>query len=859
MADRLAVYHRKRNFAKTPEPKGATSRRPGKGLLFVVQKHAARRLHYDFRLELDGVLKSWAVPKGPSLDPHAKRLAVQVEDHPLDYADFEGVIPEGEYGGGTVLVWDTGTWSPLDENAAEALRRGSLKFELHGKKLGGRWALVRMGGRKREDKNWLLIKEGDAAARPDSDDEIVERQTKSVLSGRDLPAVAKARDRVWHSNRADPSPAPTGARASPVAAAAIPGVRRAKLPSTLAPQLATLAATVPTGEDWLHEIKFDGYRMIARIDRREVRLYSRNGKDWSDKFSGVVAALGELGLDSAILDGEVVHLLANGLSSFEALKQDLSQEDTAEVVYCLFDLIYLHGYSLAGARLADRKEALRQLLAGIPGDVLRYSEHVVGRGEEFYKSACKHELEGIVAKRADAPYQTGRGTAWLKIKCQARDEFVIIGWTDPGGAREGFGSLLLGYYDPAKGLRFAGAVGTGFDQKTLRALRRRLDRLARRTSPSEEIARAAPRRAHWVAPELVAELRYSEWTRDGRLRHPAFLGLREDKAAAEVVIDREGAKAAGPSDPAPSAPASPTRVRGTVEVAGVAISNADKVLYPEGGFTKLDLARYYEQVADHMLLELRGRPLTLVRCPEGYDKECFYQKHATKAVPVALERLDIPGGRDAGIHLLANDLRGLLSLVQMGVLEIHVWGSTRRALDRPDRVVFDFDPDEGLAWPRIVEAAFTLRRLLGELGLESFAKASGGKGLHVVVPLRPQLDWDEIKAFSKAMADEMARREPAAYTTTMAKKSRRGRIFIDYLRNQRGATAIAAYSARARPGAPVAAPLSWKEVEDGVRSDAFTIATLPGRVARLSSDPWADLAGVKQSVPAALRRKLRAA
>jgi bifunctional non-homologous end joining protein LigD len=820
-------------------------------LLFVVQKHAARRLHYDFRLELDGVLKSWAVPKGPSLDPQAKRLAVAVEDHPLDYADFEGVIPEGQYGGGTVLVWDTGTWKPLGDDPADALRRGSLKFELDGKKLSGRWALVRMGGRKRDDKNWLLIKEGDAAARPESDDEIVERRAKSVLSGRDLPAVAKARDRVWHSNRSDPPPP----RASSIDAAAIPGARRAKLPSAIMPQLATLATSVPAGDDWLHEIKFDGYRMIARIERRKAQLFSRNGKDWSDKFPSVIAALAELGLDNAVLDGEVVHLLANGLSSFSALKQDLSDGDTSKIVYCLFDLVYLHGYSLAGARLEDRKSALRQLLDGVPDATLRFSEHVTGRGDEFYRSACRHSLEGIISKRADAPYQAGRGTPWIKVKCQMRDEFLILGWTDPGGAREGFGSLLLGYYDRAHELRYAGAVGTGFNQSTLRSLRRHLDRLARRSPPSAEIARAAPRRAHWVAPELVAELRYGEWTPDGRLRHPAFLGLREDKPANEVVIDRSAGGAPATDPPAPPR----ANGRGAVEVAGVAISNADKVLYPKGGFTKVDLARYYEQVARYMLPELRGRPLTLVRCPEGYDKSCFYQKHATKAVPAALERFNIAEGKDAGLHLIANDLAGLLSLVQMGVLEIHVWGSTRRTLERPDRVVFDFDPDEGLAWSRVVEAAFTMRRLLAELGLESFAKGTGGKGLHVVVPLRPQLEWGEIKAFTKAMADEMARREPAAYTTTMAKKSRRDRIFIDYLRNQRGATAIAAYSARARPGAPVAAPLSWKEVEDGVRADAFTIATLPRRLTTLDRDPWVDLSSAKQSVPAALRRKLRAA
>jgi bifunctional non-homologous end joining protein LigD len=855
MADRLAPYRRKRDFASTPEPKGARRARGKKPLLFVVQKHAARRLHYDFRLEMNGVLKSWAVPKGPSLDPGVKRLAVHVEDHPIDYARFEGVIPEGQYGGGTVLVWDTGSWAPLDPDPEQAYRSGSLKFELRGKKLSGGWALVRMGGRKRNDKNWLLIKERDAAAKPGSDGEIVEQQTESVLSGRRLATVAKTRDRVWQSSHRDEAEnaASRGRRLAP---GSIKGARKRSLPEFGAPQLASSATKVPSGDAWLHEIKLDGYRLIARVARGKVTLLTRNGQDWTDKFPGVVEALVAMRLRDAILDGEVVHLLPDGVSSFSALKEDLSAGDTSAVTYHLFDLLYLDGYALTGARLDARKNALQRLLDGVLQTVLRYSDHVVGRGEEVLRNAREMKLEGIVSKRAESPYRPGRSAAWLKIKGQAREELVIIGWTDPGGRRQGFGSLLLGYYDPAGRLHFAGGVGTGFNEQTLKTLRHELDRRAQKAAPSREIARAAPRRAHWVAPELVAELRYAEWTPDGRLRHPSFLGLRDDKAGRDVVIDRALGKA-----PAAAAAARSTVIsrHGGAEVAGTQISNAQKVLYPESGVTKLDLARYYEQVAEHMLPELRGRPLTLLRCPDGYRGQCFFQKHATKAVPAALQRIEITQKSGSETYLIADDLTGLLALVQMGVLEVHVWGATRRALERPDRVVFDFDPDTGVAWPRVVEAALTLRRLLAELELESFAKATGGKGLHVVVPLQPRLGWDEIKAFAKAMADEMARREPAGYTTALAKKARRDRIFIDYLRNQRGATAIAAYSTRARANAPVAVPLTWKEVEGGIRADAFTVATLPERLAGLAEDPWAELAGVKQSLPAALRRRLGAA
>lgn len=843
MTDRLTPYRRKRNFTRTPEPRGRTARRAAGGLRFVVQKHAARRLHYDFRLEMGGVLKSWAVPKGPSLDPRVKRLAVHVEDHPLDYADFEGVIPEGEYGGGTVLVWDTGVWLPRNGDPERAYRQGMLKFELRGKKLRGCWALIRMGG-KRGEKNWLLVKERDEHAASEDDEDVVDEQPRSVLSGRDLDAVARDRDRVWRSHRAARREARQEA-APKVDPRAIAGACKRALPATPRPQLAASGATVPTGSDWLHEIKFDGYRILARLAGDKPTLLSRNGQDWTNRFPTIAAALGALGLGDAVLDGEVVHLEPDGVSSFSALKDDLARGDTAPVSYHLFDLLYLRGYDLTDARLDARKAALETLLAGVPA-ILRYSDHIAGHGAAFQQNACRMALEGVVSKRADAPYRPGRSAAWIKVKCQEREELAIIGWTDPKGRRPGIGSLLLGYYGADGALRFAGGVGTGFSDDMLLDLHRRLTPLERRTPPSRAIAKAAPRRSHWAKPELVAELRFTEWTPDGRLRHPAFLGLREDKRAREVVIDRDGS----PASPAPTAPQ---------EIGGVRLTHAGKRLYPESGTTKLDLARYYEAIAVHMLPELIGRPLTLLRCPDGRTGPCFFQKHATNAVPAALTRLRIAENGKPATYLAVKDRAGLLSLVQMGVLEIHVWGATKNRLEQPDRLVFDLDPDDGLPWRRVIEAAVTVRDLLAEIGLRSFAKATGGKGLHVVVPMVPRYRWDEIKAFAKAMAEEMMRREPAGYTASLAKKARRGRIFIDYLRNQRGATAIAAYSVRARPGAPVAAPLSWKEVEHGIRSDAFTLATLPSRLAKRRADPWRDLARTRQTLPAALRHRLRAA
>jgi bifunctional non-homologous end joining protein LigD len=852
----LEEYRRKRRFAATPEPKGASPRPRKRALSFVVQKHAASRLHYDFRLEWDGVLKSWAVPKGPSLDPADKRLAVQVEDHPLEYGGFEGTIPKGEYGGGTVMLWDRGTWQP-DGDAAEGLAKGHIKFTLDGARLKGKWALVQMHGpRGGGGKNWLLIKERDGTERPGHGTELVERYERSVASRRSMDGIAKAGDSVWRSKprhtalltraarlmeRTHAKPEPSGA--------AIPGARAARLPSVPHPELATLADAAPEGEDWLHEIKFDGYRMLARIADGTVKMLSRNGNDWTGRFPAIEAALAALALDQAVIDGEVVHLLPSGISSFSALKDDLSAKRTDHLVYYAFDLLHLDGQSLEASPLVARKAALESLIGDGAHGPVRFSAHVAGNGGKFFAEACRMKIEGMVSKRRDAPYRAGRSGDWIKVKCVRREEFIVLGWTDPGGKRSGLGALLLGYNDGTHTLRYAGAVGTGFTESMLAELRHKLDRLARQTPPSAAIAQAAPREAHWVRPALVAEIQYAEWTADGRLRHPSYLGLREDKDAEEVMLDRTKAAAAPP-------PAAKSR-GGAVEIAGARLTHPDKVLYPGKRITKLDLARYYVTVAEHMLPHVQGRPLTLVRCPEGEGHKCFYQKHPGDSAPEQLRRIEIEEKEGRTLYLVADDVAGLVSLVQMGVLEIHLWGSTRKALETPDRVIFDLDPDVGLTWDRVVEGALAVRDLLAEMGLQTFVKGTGGKGLHVVLPLRPKYDWDAIKSFSHGIANELVRRHPDAYTPSLPKKARHGKIFIDYLRNQRGATAIAPFSARAKPGAPVAAPLTWKEVEGGTRSDAFTILTLPDRLKRQKQDPWAELLEIKQQIPAAVMRKLR--
>jgi bifunctional non-homologous end joining protein LigD len=862
----LREYARKRDFTRTPEPRGRARLARRSAPLFVVQKHAASRLHWDFRLEMDGVLKSWAVPKGPSLDPADKRLAMHVEDHPLEYGDFEGVIPEGEYGGGTVMLWDRGTWTP-EGDSREGYRKGTLKFILHGERLRGGWALVRMRGRNGRDgeRTWLLIKEKDTHARPGWDAAKIEGKAKSVASRRTMEQIAAARDRVWRSNKsaasetaAPPPPraaakatrAPRTATRKPAARAAAHAGRPAALPRFVSPQLATLVAEPPEGDDWLHEMKFDGYRILARLERGRARLLSRNAKDWTARLSVVAEAAAHIPADTALLDGEVVVLLPDGTTSFQALQNVLSGAGRGTLVYMIFDLLHLNGRDLTGLPLEDRKAALRALLeAKKDGDgLLRYSDHVEGSGADVFRQACRLRLEGVVSKRRGAPYRPGRGHDWLKVKCGRRQEVVIGGFTAPAGSRVGLGALLVGVYEGPR-LVFAGKVGTGFSAEDLRALTARLQKLEQRESPFDPPPRIPG--ARWVKPTLVAEVAFTEWTSDGKMRHPSFQGLREDKSPRGVTREVEAAAtpAAPPIDGASRQRGAADPPGGETTVAGIHLTHPDRVFYPKPRVTKLDLARYYESIADWILPHLKDRPTTLVRCPDGIAGQCFYQRHAGRGVAAdALRRVKIPGQR--GDSLVVDTLPALISVVQMGILEIHTWNSTSAHLEQPDRIVLDLDPGPGVTWARVIEAARLIRRALERVGVESFVKTSGGKGLHVVAPLVPSVGWDAAGAFTRALAEALARREPDRFTANMSKAARPGRIYVDYLRNRRAATTVAAYSTRARAGAPVSVPLAWEELSPRLPSDHYTVASVTKRLTGLRADPWARYSTLRQRLPA---------
>jgi bifunctional non-homologous end joining protein LigD len=890
----LREYYRKRNFRKTAEPSGRTARKStdGKaksGNQFVVQKHDASRLHYDFRLEHDGTLKSWAVPKGPNLDPGVKSLAVQVEDHPLEYADFEGIIPAGEYGGGTVMVWDRGTWEP-EEDADGGFKSGKLKFKLHGEKLKGSWALVRMGGKAGDGgKNWLLIKHRDSAARPHAKSDFLARHARSVLTNRKMEEIADDADRTWTSRKGTKKISSTkvaiaakttraakkkaaakkrrrrkspSRRATPFTKAEVsdlPGARAGKPPRTFKPQLATLTDTVPLGDEWLHELKFDGYRILAFLDDGKVRLVTRNGKDWTHRFPTIAAALAALPINVALLDGEVVSLDAEGRSNFQELQNFLRRADDAKLVNYLFDAPFFAGYDLTDTPLMARKQVLSRLIlsdnASNDGP-LRFSDHIEGSGDEVFQQACAAHQEGIVSKRSDGHYQQFRAGTWLKTKCHRRQEFVIGGFTRPSGSRVGFGALLLGYYRNDD-LIYAGRVGTGFTCDSLRDLSKRLKTHARQSPPfANPPTGAEARGVRWVQPDLVGEVEFTEWTDDGLLRHPSFKGLRTDKSAREIV--REEPKmpvSRTPVKKAKSKTSSTRRAKATSSnvVAGVTITHPDRVLYPDTGITKLDLARYYEQVADWILPYVAGRPLTIVRCPEGQGGECFYQKHWTDSLPDAVDFVDVDATKAVDKYVLVNNLAGLVSLVQMGVLEFHPWSARADNLERPDLLVFDLDPDERVAWRDVVAAAKAMHSHLGKIGLESFLRTTGGKGLHVVVPLSRRNTWEETKAFARAIADAMVRDDPKTYIATMSKAKRRGKIFVDYLRNQRGATAIASYSSRSRPGATVTTPLAWSELTTRLNPKKFTVKSIPARLKKLRVDPWVDFYKVRQSLTAIIR------
>ena len=920
----LDEYRRKRNFQKTPEPRGKREAHPYGKLNFVVQKHDASHLHYDFRLELNGVLKSWAVPKGPDLDPANKRLAMQVEDHPLEYGGFEGIIPQGEYGGGTVMLWDRGEWEPIGD-PAKGFREGQLKFILRGHKLQGAWMLVRKGGRRSEEgeRRWFLFKERDEFARPG--ESIAEDMPLSVKTGRDLDQIAAQSDRVWGPDGEVPQngrktarsptiaaastrrksarkPASDGAATSPRTAVKAThkakgrrkpngdhsslqkllehsSVRRARLPKSQMVELATLVDAAPSDDDWLHEIKFDGYRMLCRVEKGRARFISRNGHDWTERLPELALAAGGLAVERAMLDGEVVSLKPDGTTSFQALQNVFQEGRTGELVYYVFDILHLNGQDVTGAPLEVRKDILRLAISGSPHESIRYSDHLQGPGRDIIKQACHLHLEGIVSKRRGSAYQPGRGLDWLKVKCSQRAEFVIGGFTRPSGGRSHFGALLLGYYDHGKKLIYAGRVGTGFNEKTLAALHQKLTKLVQPGSPYSNLSGTAgqARNVTWVKPALVAEIEFSNWTDERLLRHPSFQGLREDKPASKVNHDEpislsevkameNGRKVAKPQQSRKRksssihAPRSKATVAGAAadEFAGVRLSHPDKVLYPDQELTKGDLATYYAQVSDWMLPHVVERPLAIVRCPAGSGKPCFFQKHPGEAVSSHLRQVNVSEGRVPEYHLAIDDVAGLISLVQMGVLEIHVWGSRAARLEKPDRLVFDLDPDPSVAWPQVISAARELRVLLEELGLASFLKTTGGKGLHLVVPVQPRTEWAETKVFCRAVADFMVRAAPDRFIATMSKAARKGKIFIDYLRNGRGATSIAPYSTRAKPGATVSAPITWEELTSSLHSDHFTVENLPGRLSKLKKDPWVDMAKTKQSITAAMLKRLAA-
>ncbi|TPK40942.1 DNA ligase D [Mesorhizobium sp. B2-5-3] len=823
----LEQYHAKRDFRKTAEPPGKVARgkKSEAGGIFVIHKHAATRLHYDLRLEHAGVLWSWAVTRGPSLDPHEKRLAVHVEDHPIDYAPFEGTIPKGEYGAGSVIVWDEGTWVP-EGDPAKAMKKGHINFELNGHKLHGRWHLVRLRPRPGEKRdNWLLIKSDDGAARPGED--ILEEAPKSVKSGLTIEEVGAGKAakgekaKVWHSNK----PAAEKAKAG-----------HAKRLDFIEPQLATLEREAPPGEDWLHEVKFDGYRMQAQIAGTDVRLLTRTGLDWTKKFGdAIVAELAGLKCSDAIIDGEIVVLADSGVSSFALLQADLSAKRTDRFIYYVFDLMRLNGRDLRREPLVERKQALQELLASQPEDsAVRFSDHFAEPGKVMLEHACRMGLEGVVSKRADAVYRSGRGPSWVKSKCTLRQEFVIAGYLPSDKTGRGLRSLLLGYFEAGK-LHYAGRVGTGFSTGGANALKKKLDALQTKSSPFDK---AVPRGKGlvWVKPELVGEVEFRSWTSDRIVRHASFQGLREDKPAEEVVQEKPKAptgKSTARAKPASSG-ATPARAATTT----VKLSHPEKLLWPDEKISKQGLLDHYALVWPRMKQFVVNRPLSLVRAPDGVGGQRFFQKHASPGMHDKIEKTRDP--TDGEEILFIRDFDGIAALVQLGVVEIHIWGCTIDELERPDQIVFDLDPDEGVDVKAVRAAALDIRGKLDELSLPNFVKTSGGKGFHVVVPLKPSANWEEVKGFAHDFARALEQGAPDRYTATLSKKARTGKIFVDYLRNGSGATTVAPYSSRAKKGATVSMPVTWAEIEAGLPPNAFPIGDKTTLKQLAEADPWKD-------------------
>ena len=839
MPDALKLYKSKRDFSVTSEP--AEGGQPGKDALsFVIQKHWASRLHYDFRLELDGTMKSWAVPKGPSYDTRDRRMAVHVEDHPISYSDFEGTIPEKQYGAGKVIIWDKGTWEPVGD-PHEGYRKGNLKFQLRGHKMHGNWVLVRMKGRGEKQEPWLLIKEKDDFARPSEEFSLVDELPDSVKAlpmpgtKEKTPAKRKAKAKA----------------AAPASAAGLPeGVLEAPLPEEFAPELATLVDSPPGNpEEWVFEVKFDGYRMLARIEKGKVRLITRNNNDWTAKLRSLQKEVQRLGLPDGWYDGEIVVHDAQGRPNFGLLQLAFDGSDTADIVYFLFDAPYLGGYDLRNASLVNRRVLLEGALnQAKPSETVRFSSVFGTDPDGLIAAACKIGLEGVIGKRRDSRYVSRRSPDWIKLKCGQRQEFVIAGYTDPKGARSGIGALLLGTYDKDGVLRYAGNVGSGFDAASLRDISARLKALDTDTSPFPP--RSVPgRKHHWVKPELIAEVSFSEWTSAGAVRHPVFQGLRSDKPAQgitrELPVPVKEVEKMKPAEPEVD------DLEGKLP-ASLTITSGERVVDETSGATKLDVVRYYALVGELMMEHLKGRPVSLVRAPSGIKGDLVFQKHADLKKLPGIKHMDQALDPEHPPMLEIAKAEGILAAAQWNALEFHTQNAVGKSYDKPDRMVFDLDPGEGVAWPAMREAAQVMRAFLGELGLPAFLKTSGGKGLHVVVPIKGGKDWDTVKGFSQAIVNHMAATFPERYSAKSGARNRVGKIFIDYLRNGQGATTVCAWSARARPGLGISVPLAWDELATLKAGDQWNVKNAHTRLDQ-GNAPWEGYAKAAKTLTGAMK------
>jgi len=804
----LKKYRKKRDFKKTTEPYGDKKKSRKQERLFVVQKHAAKHLHYDFRLEYKGTLLSWAVPKGPSLDPANKRLAVHVEDHPLSYGDFEGTIPKGEYGGGSVMVWDLGTW---EEETDNGYKNGILTFTLHGHKLKGKWKLIQI---KQDPKNWLLIKVQDKYAKNKNDYDITVEKPLSVATGRNMDQIAK--------NTTPKNKKKTQKKSNTALIKKILkkfDLKKSKFPDTVKPQLATLVDKAPASDHWLHEIKYDGYRLLCHINQK-IKMLTRGQLDWANKFKPLVADVEQLNLNETILDGELVAIDENKSSNFQQLQNAIHSQHTENLIYYVFDILYYEGYDLRALPLIERKKILKALLPKTDL-AIQYSDHIIGNGQTVYEKACDLSYEGIISKEIQSPYLQKRTKNWLKVKCMGRQEFLVCGFTQAQGSRAYFGSLILGYYDNKNVLRYAGHVGTGFNATSLKEINTQLQKLKTKICPFKTAVKE-PNLASWVKPKLVIEVEFREWTSEEILRHPSFKGIRLDKPAVNVNKEQN--------------------------LSSMKITNPEKLLYPKQKITKGDVVQYYETASAFILPHLANRPLSILRCPNGWEQGCFYQKHIPNNQIKTLFTVDVKGSKGVEKYLYIKNKEALVQLGQMGVLELHPWGCLVDNVEKPDMIIFDLDPGVDVAWKMVIECAFVVKEELENLDLESFVKTTGGKGLHIQIPIQRRYTWEDILHFSKVFVQYLTQKYPTKYLDTMVKAKRKGKIFIDYLRNHRGATAISPYSLRARDKAPIAVPLAWDELTTRLTSDYFNLSNILRRLDK-HDDPWQDFNKIKQTLP----------